>query len=384
MVKRRGWRRARTFAVGAVAAGASGCLGGGDADVLDLSPSGEGYQIEVLPISFTASFARGEDVYLGDPTGAIYRLEDTDPNEMRRIGTPMIGGHARLLFASARGTLFVSADGSPLYRSTDGGESWSASLDVSVWRMDEDDAGDLYAGNYTSDGVHHATLFRSSDEGGSWSRVFEDTANDHIHTVRWDDLTGRLYISFGDGPTRGQAVSEDRGRTFRILASGRHEGHTDLALDEGYLFWGSDDGSGRVYRVDRGTGETRTLLGGSQYMWFAVGAGDEIYVGTAPSNPRGGERAALLASADQGETWQKLLEGRPSRRPYDRLFGGDSRVLSAGGWLYCSADGIGYRVRREATDRTSEGRASPERSELPPGKEEGEGEKSQGGGEAGR
>ena len=213
--------------------------------------------------------------------------------------------------------------------------------------MDEDELGNLYAGNYTKDDEHVATLHKSTDGGLSWIDVFRDEWNDHIHTVRWDDRGKRLYIAFGDSGVRGQAYSDDRGATFTIIRRGPHQGHTDVAFTRDYVIWVSDDQSGRVFRVNRRTGRNETLLGHSQFMWFAVAADEQVYVGTATSRHEGGERAALLASDDQGQTWQKLLETDVSDGPYGRFLTADSRYLSAGGWLYCMADGQPCRVRRD-------------------------------------
>jgi len=309
----------------------------------------DGYEVEELPFVLTASYARGTEVYLGLDTGAILKVDDRDLSEQVALTSPLVGG-PRLLFVSTAGVLFASADGQPLYRSTDGGGTWMVSLDVSVWRMDEDNQANLYAGNYTKDDEHVATLYKSADAGETWSVVFEDCDNHHIHTVRWDGRAGRLYIAFGDGPTRGQACSDNRGVSFLMLGCGPDQGHTDVAFTDDFVFWCSDDGSGQVLRVCRQSGQAEALLGPSQFIWFAVAREQQIYVGTVTSGRFGLERAALLASADQGNTWQKLLVTAPSTGPYTQGFFAESRQLSAGGWLYCTGgDASGpksYRVRR--------------------------------------
>lgn len=148
------------------------------------------------------------------------------------------------------------------------------------------------------------------------------------------------------GATRGQAYSDDRGQTFVIITQGPDQGNTDVTFTEDYVIWASDDQSGRVFRVDQ-AGSMETLMGWSQFMWFAVADMQQIYIGTMTSKKQGGERAALLASNDQGNTWQRLMETDVSVGPYDKGFIAESRELSAGGWLYCSsAGGLSYRIRR--------------------------------------
>lgn len=306
-----------------------------------------GYTIEPLPVYLAASFARGNDVYFALPDGTICRADDRDLGQpWTDLNSPLTAG-PRMVFASSANVVFTSENDKPLWRSGDGGRTWLICLDSPVWRMDEDDRGTLYAGNYIKDDQHVATLYKSTDGGVSWTEVFRDASNQHIHTVRWDDRAKQLYIAFGDNSaTRGQAYSDDRGATFSVLAEGRDQGHTDVTFTNDYVFWASDDQSGRVFRVDRQTGFTEPLMGVSQFMWFAVADSRQVYVGTMTSQKAGGERAALLASADQGNTWQKLMETEPSRGAYDQGFNAESRNLSAAGWLYCAGGGVSYRIRR--------------------------------------
>jgi hypothetical protein len=309
-----------------------------------------GYEVEDLPAVITASFARGDDVHLGLDSGEIKKASDSRFSEpWLDLGRPLAGG-PRLVFASTTGVLFASADHAALYRSGDGGAKWQVCLDTPVWRMDEDDEGGLYAGEYSKDAEHVATLYKSSDAGVTWAPVFVDESTQHIHTVRWDERGKRLYVAFGDGPQRGQAYSEDYGATFQILARGPAEGCTDVAFTRDYLFWCTDDGAGRIVRVARDTGDTEVIAGSPQFVWFGVGADEQIYVGTMVSQPLGLDRAVLLASANQGRTWQKLSETALSTGPYSQGFFAESRRLSAGGWLYCTGgDEHGprsYRVRR--------------------------------------
>ncbi len=307
-----------------------------------------GYAIEELPIPISASYARGNDVYLGGVDGRIYKTDDRDPaGPWVDLNSPLEEG-PRMVFASSRGVLFASANNRPMWRTADGGATGAVCLGAPVWRMDEDELGNLYAGNYIKDDRHVATLYKSVDGGLTWAETYRNEANDHIHTVRWDDRAKRLYIAYGDSRNaRGQACSDDRGATWTVLAESRRDGHTDVAFTSDYVIWASDDQSGRVFRVRRETGAVDSLMGRSQFMWFAVtDERQQVYVGTAPSARSGGERAALLASTDQGTTWQKLIETEPSSGPYDKGFAAESRALSAGGWLYCSGGGRSYRVRR--------------------------------------
>jgi hypothetical protein len=326
-----------------------GCSPSPSGGFADWSVDSTGYEIEELPVSISASYTHGDDVFLGLPSGEIRKASDSRLDaEWQSYGNPL-GTGPRLLFASRSGAVFTGADNHPVYRTASSGATWQVALDVSVWRMDEDDEGSLYAGNYTHDDQHIAALYKSTDDGLTWAVIWSDPLNQHIHTVRWDDADKRLYIAFGDGALRGRAYSDDRGATFHDLARHFHDGPTDGAFTDDFAFWGTDNGSGQLWRVSRTTGAQEELLGDSQYLWFTVAAGKQIFVGTVTSRQDGGERAALLASADQGATWLKLLETDESTGPYTRGFSAESRELSAGGWLYCTGGAEGasksYRVR---------------------------------------
>jgi photosystem II stability/assembly factor-like uncharacterized protein len=311
-----------------------------------------GYQLEPLPFAISASYARGDDVYLCSDQGELYRASDQNFAQTLALVSRPLTAWARLLFVSSAGDIFISANHQPTYRSTDGGLHWDQSLDVPVWRMDEDDQGNLYAGNYTKDPQHVATLYKSTDRGATWAVSFQDKNNHHIHTVRWHAPARRLYIAWGDSGSRGEAYSDDRGATWNTIASGAWEGHTDVCFTDRYIIWCSDDQSGRVFRTTSPTGPMETLMGGTQFVWFGVAAGKTVFVGTMSSQRDGGDRAALLVSNDQGTTWQKLLETVPSVSPYSCGFIAESRNLSTGGWLYFSLSEqhvlTSYRVRLAA------------------------------------
>jgi photosystem II stability/assembly factor-like uncharacterized protein len=309
-----------------------------------------GYRIEELPFQLGASYAREHIVHLTDTRGRIYRHDDRENGAPKIIGDSHI--RPRLIFVSARGTIFVSGLGFPTLRSRDGGKTWTQTHELSVWRMTENEAESvIYAGIYTRKDRprHHARLLKSSDEGETWQTVFEDTRLDHIHSVRWDPRYRRLYMSAGDGPWRGQAFSDDRGKTWSWMASGGKQGHTDVAISERFVLWGSDDNLGRILRAPRSAvapGET-ILWASDHHVWWIVGRGRQIYAGTLTGERNKYSGAYLLASGDEGATWQKLLEDNDGGAPLS-AFQAESRELSAMGWLYCATlSGKSYRVRRE-------------------------------------
>jgi hypothetical protein len=318
-------------------------------DRMALNPGG--YTIERLPFDFSVSFVREHDVYFVDTRGAIYRGTDTDPAQNPdRLGESHI--QPRLLFVSSRGTIFVSGPNAPLLRSVDAGQSWQKSHDWSFWRMIEDEARHvLYAGNYSpqKSPVCLARVFQSTDEGMTWHTTFADDRLDHIHSVAWDALYRNIYLCAGDTGYRGQAYSSDYGKSWHWINWGAKQGHTDVAISERHVFWGTDDNLGRILKAPRAPVRDGTpiLWQPHHHVWWIVAHGPQIYAGTL-TGERGDKYtgAFLMASSDDGEHWQRLLEDTDGKSAID-AFHGDSRRLSADGWVYvATSSGRSYRVRR--------------------------------------
>ena len=317
----------------------------------DIPVNTNGYIIEELPFYIGSSFARGHVIYLLDSQGVVYKGDDKDPpTALVKLGDSKTIPF--LIFVSSHGTIFVSGPRQPLLRSFDGGSTWEKSHDWSVWRMTEDEtSGTLYAGNYShrNHPVFNARVFKSTDEGKTWQTVFEDERLDHVHSIRWDARYKRLYITIGDASRyRGQAYSEDEGGTWHWLNSGSRQGHTDLAISDHFVFWGSDDNLGRLIRAPRDPAQDgKTILWAPyHHVWWVVAENQQIYAGTYTDHPRGYSGAFLVASADEGKTWQKLMEA-PKGENGMGSFNSESRVLSADGWLYFTASNRkSFRVRR--------------------------------------
>jgi photosystem II stability/assembly factor-like uncharacterized protein len=256
-----------------------------------------------------------------------------------------------MIFVTSRGTIFVSGTGFPTLRSVDRGKTWVPSHELSVWRIAEDETTHtIYAGVYTRKERprYIARLLKSNDEGQTWQTIFEDSQLDHIHTVRWDPKYKRLYLSAGDGGRRGQAYSNDSGLTWHWINTGGKQGHTDVAISENNVFWGSDDNLGRILRAPReSVGDGRTILWASDHhVWWVIAKGRQLYAGTLTGERKKYTGAYLLASADEGKTWQKLLEDSDGGAALG-AFQAESRELTAAGWLYCSTmSGKSYRIRR--------------------------------------
>ena len=319
-------------------------------DMHHLSIDTSGYSIESLPFQFDVSFVRGHDLFYADSDGRVFKADARNP-----VGTRTEAGHShthpRMLFVSSHGTLFISGEDRRTKRSTDNGKTWKDVLHFLVWRMDEDEAGStLFAANYSprDHPLDMAKLWKSSDDGSTWQVVFADEMLDHIHSVRYDSLYRRIYMTTGDSPSRGEVWSDGQGETWMRIASGRGHGHTDLAISSHYVFWGTDDSYGRIIRAPRNpvtVGDT-ILFAKRHQVWWIVARNTQIYAGTYVENPKSLSGAFLIASSDEGLTWHKLLEVGKAGSTRKALIG-ESRNLSSDGWVYfTTSEGQSYRARK--------------------------------------
>jgi len=215
---------------------------------------------------------------------------------------------------------------SGLYRSTDGGDSWT-DLGVpreEVYSVLGDPAGErLYAG------THPAHLYVSEDGGDSWRELeaFQDLpSREEWYTPRHrDEAHVRSLGAHPDAPDRvvagvevgGVHVSDDNGETWTERKEGVHDDvHHVLALtpDEYVAACG-----GGLYRT-RDAGETWTRLDRDldhTYFRESFAADGVLYAAAARSSPGAwqGERgadAALFESQSDGGTFEALAyPGRP-------------------------------------------------------------------------
>lgn len=209
------------------------------------------------------------EMYIG--TGEVYNYEAASPGVINRI---------------TRGTYGIG-----ILKTTDGGQTWSKSLD---WDLDEmTGVQDILINPLRPETVFAATtkgLYRSYDAGASWEKIFDPDMAIDIEMSPAD--TGKLYVSFGNfnSPVSGVFRSSDGGQTFELLDNGlptNYTGKTLLAISPSNpsVLYASvaDDFSGKgLYRsVDGGDSWTQmTDLNYATYQgWYSHD------VAVKPDNP---------------------------------------------------------------------------------------------------
>ncbi|WP_354683283.1 YCF48-related protein [Cupriavidus necator] len=131
--------------------------------------------------------------------------------------------HLLHLFASGRGTLFITGEAGTILRSTDRGKSWQAASGA--------DKGSLWYGLALSDGTllvcgMRGHLYRSSDDGRTWQAVASQTTQ---------SLTGIAELADGNVVVVGMGGivldSRDKGRTFAATQRPDQESLTAVLAD---------------------------------------------------------------------------------------------------------------------------------------------------------
>jgi photosystem II stability/assembly factor-like uncharacterized protein len=242
-------------------------------------------------------------------------------------------GNGEVDAVAAGGGLVYALAGS-LYRSADGGESWTAcpvSNNLTILSIDPVSASTVYAAGLYG-------LFKSTDAGGSWIDVTPDlgaihqvlaVAIDPQHpSVVYAAGAGKVFRS-DDAAAHWLSISDSLGSVFvpQVLIDG---GSAVYLLTNDYVLVGNDY-QWPIYRSqDRGTTWTRTLV--PRLNPDLVGAADPtaastIVVGVFDGLPP--EPGGLLKSTDGGQTWNAT--NAPMTRFYvtDIAFGDRPAVVYA-------------------------------------------------------
>jgi photosystem II stability/assembly factor-like uncharacterized protein len=210
--------------------------------------------------------------------------------------------------------------------------------------------------------VSPALLYRSDDGGETWTAcvsvrripgyerwTFPPPPHiPHVRSIAPDPLVeGAVYIGVEEG---GVYRSPDGGETWESLNEGLYwDVHAVLPGPDGQRLYATTGGG--FYRSDDGGRRWEQRMAGLDRRYtvglaLAPAQPRRLYVAAAATPPPGwreGANAALYASEDAGEHWRRLTGGLPDR--LDEMVGAlmadeDGGVsAAAGGTLFVSRDG---------------------------------------------
>jgi len=252
-------------------------------------PAGYRYALAVGPAGDVVAFG-GAGVHRSLDEGATWTL----------VGQFASNAHPHTLAYSPVGELFAGDFAVGVYRSSDGGTTWSDNLvDEGCNGLAVDSGGVVFAGlTYTGNGRVH----RSADAGAHWQSIALPGATPSFSTECFAFGEGGLvYAGAIDGVYR----SSDHGLTWQASSSGLAGRHvrTMAAAADGHLFVhtlfpAQIDG---LYRsIDGGTTWQRRA-GNAPYFSALIAAPDGSLIGTSEER--------VVRSTDEGLVWTDLAAG---------------------------------------------------------------------------
>lgn len=159
-------------------------------------------------------------IYKSIDNGKAFSLIYTIPSQSNPYQD--YAGRIWCVFIDSRDYIFVSAGSTNrLYRSTDGGTSFSEVLNLNrasnngqITNMAEDQNGYLYGAEFCAAGSSpNPRLWKSADGGANWSSVRSWDAG-HLHGVHFNPFNNFLYV------LTGETIGSERDRVYRSKNGG--------------------------------------------------------------------------------------------------------------------------------------------------------------------
>ena len=211
-----------------------------------------------------------------------------------------------------------------LYRSDDGGHSWTQVLHMPLLyetltsHSVTDDGTYAYVGSYNvlDSTSHDNWIWRSADDGRTWSIVRTTTTHRHIHAVQVDRSTGTLYALYGDSNSQAAIErSTDHGVTWQTVCVGTPCVAVDIAFDgSGHAVFGQDQplGGGHIQKLTLANGtisSSALVMPGPSYSTLFLNGTYLIGTSREPNGayPADDPNLHLYGSEDGGSTFSEYF-----------------------------------------------------------------------------
>ena len=200
----------------------------------------------------------------------------TDEQGLGRIGVGISRSHPRRLYATVN-----AREGGGIYRSDDGGESWTPiSIDRRLWGRGDDfgeirvhprDPDVLFVGNIAS--------YRSDDAGQTWTSIKGAPGGDDYHRIWINPEQPETMLFVAD---QGATITVNGGRTWSSWYNQPTAQLYHVATDDQFPYWvyGGQQESGAIGTASRGNGGQISFRD-----WVGIGADEYAYVAPDPLDP---------------------------------------------------------------------------------------------------
>ena len=241
------------------------------------------------------------DVFVGTQASGVWRSTDGGASWTQRIsGLPSLS--TGVIHATADGSLFAGAHLTGLFKSTSRGDSWTATGQTA--RKTQTTIFSVPGTVFVADGFWCTGVYRSRNDGGSWTQV--NTGLDGCVNGLARNEAGTLIAATG---TTGVYRSVNDGASWVVSNSGMPARNLHAATSNatGTLFVSSHTGAGVYRSVDNGlvwlasnsglpTGDISALASDGQLTMLAGAEGGE----------------GIFRSTDGGISWRALNGGLPT------------------------------------------------------------------------
>ncbi len=257
-------------------------------------------------------------------TGRLYTLyRSADKGSTwTKVGAFPSNSEMRYLTPLKSGTLLMHLNQSSaqIWRSADRGATWTRVFTfphlyrtLTAHSIGDDASGNVFMATYnTLDSANHPNwVYRSRDDGRTWSVVYRRDTSRHAHLLQVDPYSGCAYVGFGDSAKQSALVrSCDGGLTWRNFLTGSESTAVDVTFDVGHLVFGQDKiwSTPYIVRVDKATATVQRMLKLPQPSYSALRLSSGIFLIGTTHEPVGSAidkndpNVHLYASAD-GITW---------------------------------------------------------------------------------
>ena len=300
-----------------------------------------------MPIVIQASWITPDGTLYASSFNKIYKTADKGLTfqQLRQFDSQGMD----TIFVSTKNAVFTSPGlnaseaEAGLWRSTNSGLNWTKVLSLpkssSAWSIDEDTSGRLFVGVYTRGPIKNARIYRSLDNGTTWSLVYNDSKARHIHYLAVDKKNNYVYASVGDKFVQESNVayilrSTDGGRHWeRIL---KHMPQiVAIEIIPGARLFGSDDvGNGELFMTsdDKNYQKVLDTGGHSCGFWIRQDKNSRRIYASFVSGEAANKISGIFTSDDNGLSWS-MYRAFPTNLPYE----GSSRSSNfQNGTLYYS------------------------------------------------